>query len=99
MAELVARYGTEHKEETRQRSIQTAGRRFKQDGIDGSGIATLMKDAGLPNGAFYAHFGSKEDLVGIEELLPPEQPTNSRCPTQTEPIDLRTWSQTRRVAR
>jgi TetR/AcrR family transcriptional regulator, transcriptional repressor for nem operon len=61
--ELVARYGTEHKEETRQRIIQTAGRRFKQDGIDGSGIATLMKDAGLTNGAFYAHFGSKEDLV------------------------------------
>jgi TetR/AcrR family transcriptional repressor of nem operon len=59
----VARYGTEHKEETRQRIIETAGRRFKQDGIDGSGIATLMKDAGLTNGAFYAHFASKEDLV------------------------------------
>lgn len=59
----MARYGTEHKEETRQRIIETAGRRFKQDGIDGSGIATLMKDAGLTNGAFYAHFASKEDLV------------------------------------
>jgi TetR/AcrR family transcriptional repressor of nem operon len=61
--ELVARYGAEHKEETRRRIIETAGRRFKQDGIDGSGIATLMKDAGLTNGAFYAHFESKEDLV------------------------------------
>ena len=59
----MARYGTEHKEETRRRIIETAGRRFKQDGIDGSGIATLMKDAGLTNGAFYAHFGSKDDLV------------------------------------
>jgi TetR/AcrR family transcriptional repressor of nem operon len=59
----VARYGTEHKEETRRRIIETAGRRFKQDGIDGSGVATLMKDAGLTNGAFYAHFASKEDLV------------------------------------
>jgi TetR/AcrR family transcriptional regulator, transcriptional repressor for nem operon len=59
----VARYGAEHKEETRRRIIETAGRRFKQDGIDGSGIATLMKDAGLTNGAFYAHFESKEDLV------------------------------------
>ena len=40
-----------------------AGRRLKRDGIDGSGIATLMADAGLTNDAFYAHFASKEDLV------------------------------------
>ena len=57
------RYGKEHKESTRRRIIESAGRRFKQDGIDGSGIATLMNDAGLTNGAFYAHFASKDDLV------------------------------------
>jgi len=57
------RYGKEHKEATRQRIIETAGRRLKRDGIDGSGVATLMADAGLTNGAFYAHFTSKEDLV------------------------------------
>jgi TetR/AcrR family transcriptional regulator, transcriptional repressor for nem operon len=61
--ERVVRYGTEHKQATRQRIIETAGRRLKRDGIDGSGIATLMADAGLTNGAFYAHFASKEDLV------------------------------------
>ncbi|WP_339135234.1 TetR/AcrR family transcriptional regulator [Streptomyces sp. f51] len=59
----MARYGKEHKQATRQRIIETAGRRFKQDGIDGSGISTLMADAGLTNGAFYAHFESKDDLV------------------------------------
>jgi len=59
----VARYDTEHKSATRRRILETAGRRFKQDGIDGSGIATLMGDAGLTNGAFYAHFQSKDDLV------------------------------------
>src|SRR5947207_338378 len=59
----VARYDKQHKQATRQRIIETAGRRFKQDGIDGSGIATLMADAGLTNGAFYAHFNSKDDLV------------------------------------
>src|SRR3954469_5562182 len=59
----VARYGKEHKEATRQRIIEMAGRRFKQDGFDGSGVATLMADAGLTNGAFYAHFESKDDLV------------------------------------
>jgi len=59
----MARYSTEHKEATRRRMIETAGRRLKSDGIDGSGIATLVADAGLTNGAFYGHFSSKDDLV------------------------------------
>jgi TetR/AcrR family transcriptional repressor of nem operon len=59
----MARYSPEHKEATRRRMIETAGRRFKSDGIDGSGIATLVADAGLTNGAFYGHFTSKDDLV------------------------------------
>jgi TetR/AcrR family transcriptional repressor of nem operon len=59
----MARYSPEHKEATRRRMIETAGRRFKSDGIDGSGIATLVADAGLTNGAFYGHFASKDDLV------------------------------------
>jgi TetR/AcrR family transcriptional regulator, transcriptional repressor for nem operon len=57
------RYGKDQKQATRQRILEAAGRRFKQDGIDGAGVATLMSDAGLTNGAFYAHFTSKEDLV------------------------------------
>jgi TetR/AcrR family transcriptional repressor of nem operon len=57
------RYGKGHKEATRQRILEAAGRRFKQDGIDGAGVAAVMSDAGLTNGAFYAHFSSKEDLV------------------------------------
>jgi AcrR family transcriptional regulator len=59
----MVRYSKEHKHATRQRILETAGRRFKRDGIDGSGVATLMADAGLTNGAFYAHFASKDDLV------------------------------------
>jgi AcrR family transcriptional regulator len=57
------RYSTDHKQATRQRILEVAGRRFKQDGIDGAGVAAVMSDAGLTNGAFYAHFASKEDLV------------------------------------
>jgi TetR/AcrR family transcriptional regulator, transcriptional repressor for nem operon len=57
------RYGKDQKQATRQRILQAAGRRFKQDGIDGAGVAAVMSDAGLTNGAFYAHFASKEDLV------------------------------------
>ncbi|WP_078310837.1 MULTISPECIES: TetR/AcrR family transcriptional regulator [unclassified Mycobacterium] len=59
----MVRYSPEHKEATRRRMIESAGRRFKSDGIDGSGIATLVADAGLTNGAFYGHFSSKDDLV------------------------------------
>ena len=59
----MVRYGEDHKSSTRQRIVETAGRRLKSDGIDGSGVATLMKDAGLTNGAFYAHFSSKDELV------------------------------------
>jgi TetR/AcrR family transcriptional regulator, transcriptional repressor for nem operon len=57
------RYPKDHKQATRQRILEAAGRRFKQDGIDGAGVAAVMSDAGLTNGAFYAHFASKEDLV------------------------------------
>ncbi len=68
----MARYDQEHKDATRRRIIEAAGRRLKRDGIDGSGIATLMADAGLTNGAFYAHFTSKDDLVAsvVQEELP-----------------------------
>jgi TetR/AcrR family transcriptional regulator, transcriptional repressor for nem operon len=61
--ERVVRYGSEHKQATRRRIIEAAGRRLKRDGIHGSGVAALMADAGLTNGAFYAHFTSKDDLV------------------------------------
>src|SRR5688572_22980495 len=91
MEELVARYGTEHKEETRRRIIETAGRRFKQDGIDGSGVATLMKDAGLTNGAFYAHFGSKEDLVAAvvaAELRTQAENIAAAAPGRTGLVDV-----------
>src|SRR5437764_973919 len=65
MEEHIVRYPKEHKQETRQRIIAAAGRRLKRNGIDGSGVATLMKDAGLTGGAFYAHFASKDSLVAI----------------------------------
>jgi AcrR family transcriptional regulator len=57
------RYKKDQKQATRQRILEAAGRRFKEDGIDGAGVAAVMSDAGLTNGAFYGHFTSKEDLV------------------------------------
>ena len=59
----MARYEKGRKGETRRQIIEIASKRFRADGIDGVGIASLMAEAGLTNGGFYAHFASKEDLV------------------------------------
>ena len=78
------RYSKGHKQQTRQRILEAAGRRFKQDGIDGAGVAAVMSDAGLTNGAFYAHFSSKEDLVA--NVLA-EQLRAQRQSIEAEPAD------------
>jgi len=57
------RYGSAHKEATRHKILGIASRRFRDEGIDAVGVASLMADAGLTHGGFYAHFKSKDDLV------------------------------------
>ncbi len=57
------RYEKGHKELTRERIVKIASRRFRKDGIDSVGLASLMSEAGLTHGGFYNHFKSKEDLV------------------------------------
>jgi len=49
--------------ENRERILDVATRLFRERGIDGIGVADLMKGAGLTHGGFYGHFKSKEDLV------------------------------------
>lgn len=49
--------------ENRQRIVETASRLFRERGLDGIGVADLMKSAGLTHGGFYGHFASKEDLM------------------------------------
>jgi TetR/AcrR family transcriptional repressor of nem operon len=58
------RYGQGHKAETRRRIVEVAARRFRKEGTNAVGVATLMADAGLTHGGFYAHFRSKEALLG-----------------------------------
>ena len=57
------RYEKGRKDATRQRIIDVASGQFRTHGIAAAGLAGIMTEAGLTNGAFYAHFGSKEDLV------------------------------------
>jgi TetR/AcrR family transcriptional repressor of nem operon len=48
---------------THQRILDAAGRLFRTHGTDGVGVDSVMKEAGLTHGGFYAHFASKEALV------------------------------------
>jgi TetR/AcrR family transcriptional regulator, transcriptional repressor for nem operon len=57
------RYEKGHKDVTRQRIIDVASDQFRARGVAAAGLAGIMTEAGLTNGAFYAHFDSKEDLV------------------------------------
>ena len=57
------RYEKGRKDLTRQRIVEVASRQFREHGVAAVGIAGIMSAAGLTNGAFYAHFDSKEDLV------------------------------------
>jgi TetR/AcrR family transcriptional repressor of nem operon len=58
------RFEKGHKDATRQRIIDTASVLFRQNGVAATGIAGLMAEAGLTHGGFYAHFASKEALLG-----------------------------------
>jgi TetR/AcrR family transcriptional repressor of nem operon len=51
------------KEESHQRILAAAGRRFRADGLDGAALAAIMGEAGLTHGGFYAHFAGKEALI------------------------------------
>lgn len=57
------RYEKGRKGESRRHIIDAASQRFRRDGIAATGLAAVMADAGLTNGAFYPHFGSKAQLV------------------------------------
>lgn len=57
------RYEKGRKDASRSRIMEVAAERFRGDGIAASGLAKIMSDAGLTNGAFYPHFQSKAALV------------------------------------
>jgi TetR/AcrR family transcriptional repressor of nem operon len=53
----------EHKSATRGRILEKAATAIRAKGVAGLGVAQVMQASGLTHGGFYAHFGSKEDLV------------------------------------
>jgi TetR/AcrR family transcriptional regulator, transcriptional repressor for nem operon len=51
------------KQESHERIVQAAARAIRRSGYDGTGVADIMKEAGLTHGAFYAHFESREAML------------------------------------
>ena len=57
-------WSSTHKTETRERILDAAASAFRAEGVAAIGVGDVMGRAGLTHGGFYAHFESKEQLVG-----------------------------------
>jgi TetR/AcrR family transcriptional repressor of nem operon len=54
---------SEAKEASHERIVTAAARAIRRSGYAGTGVADIMKEAGLTHGAFYAHFASREAML------------------------------------
>ena len=60
-------YSKSDKAETHTRIVSVAAKRFRELGLEGIGVADVMKEAGVTVGGFYKHFNSRDELV-VEAL-------------------------------
>ena len=51
------------KERSRERILEVASRGIRRKGFEATGVAEVMKQAGLTHGGFYAHFASRDELL------------------------------------
>ena len=51
------------KEATHDRIVDAAALAIRRSGYNGTGVADIMKAAGLTHGGFYAHFASREAML------------------------------------
>jgi len=51
------------KDQTHDRIVKVAARAIRRSGYAGTGVADIMKEAGLTHGGFYAHFASRDALL------------------------------------
>jgi TetR/AcrR family transcriptional repressor of nem operon len=61
-AEKLMRYPVEETAAKHERIVKEASRLFRERGFENVSVGEVMKAVGLTHGAFYAHFGSKEEL-------------------------------------
>ncbi|MDR7377240.1 AcrR family transcriptional regulator [Rhodoferax ferrireducens] len=95
---------TTAKEASHERIVSAAARAIRRSGYDGTGVADIMKEAGLTHGAFYAHFASREAMLaeaadracaesaavatGVVANVPPEQALASMLHAYLSPEHL-----------
>lgn len=67
----MVRYSPDHKDKTRSLIIEKTAERIRTSGLEGVGVASIMAEAGLTHGGFYAHFKSRDALLaaGVEHLF------------------------------
>src|SRR5216684_1466103 len=92
------RAATRSKEATHDRIVEAAARAIRRSGYNGTGVADIMKDAGLTHGGFYAHFPSREgmlaeaaDRAGSEAVALSEHIAASVPPEQALPSMVRAY--------
>jgi TetR/AcrR family transcriptional repressor of nem operon len=56
------RYPVKETAAKHERIVKEASRLFRERGFENVTVGEIMKAAGLTHGAYYAHFGSKQDL-------------------------------------
>ncbi len=69
------RYAKTHKDETRQKLLDSSRAIAKKGGFKATGVDALMASVGLTGGAFYSHFPSKQALFA--ELVAQEMDNSS----------------------
>ncbi len=57
------RYRPERKQAVKERILRGAARGMRREGIAGASVGSMMAEAGLSHGGFYAHFESKDDMA------------------------------------
>ncbi|MCB1214283.1 MAG: TetR/AcrR family transcriptional regulator [Deltaproteobacteria bacterium] len=58
----MSRYPKGHKEKTHTKIVETASKKFREEGFKAVGVDGVMKSLGLTSGGFLAHFKNKEEL-------------------------------------
>lgn len=86
------------KEASHERIVEAAARAIRRSGYGGTGVADIMKEAGLTHGGFYAHFASREamlaeaaDRAGAEGVATLERVVAAAPPKQALQALLRAY--------
>jgi TetR/AcrR family transcriptional repressor of nem operon len=98
MTLTASRRAPRRKDATHERIVDAAARAIRRSGYGGTGVADIMKDAGLTHGGFYAHFASREamlaeaaDRAGAEGVAALARVAAAAPPPQARPALLRAY--------